>query len=470
MKQTALMHWFVNKSRRPKLVLRKTLLQLLTITNVYKHSPYQIKGTVPVKNPQAGISTYPISGDTHSVITNTDSTADPDFSTSYVLISDEKHIYALAGSPQAPVLVYVCPVGEAPFQVRQPLILYGGDIENFPEGKMATTYGRYLANYIVLATVFNDYFPFQNSIWNTGKVEKGIAEGVIGQHLEPSLCKKYINHAYYLSGFGEIISPSLTRKATTPDPEIIKLRKKLYSELKEQGKETDATALAAMEDTIIRKDKENLQDDPSMAFLGDTGKKFTVHRKRQYGTLGIMEQFDKVKGQYDYVPESTSEGWNIESFVTIANEIRKGSYERGISTAEGGLITKQLVRALQNESITADDCHTTRTLQIKLRASWVHRFYHMNMVIGKQYITLTPENAHLYIDKDVEFRSMMYCEQRPNGYCSVCAGKIFQNLDFTNIGTQPIDMGAALLTLPMKAMHGVKLESIVLNDVDEFVL
>jgi len=244
----------------------------------------------------------------------------------------------------------------------------------------------------------------------------------------------------------------------------------MLDDLKKEGKDKDISELVKVENAIIAQDRKNLEDDPSMAFYGNDGKKFHTHRKRQYGTLGILETFEKTKGNYDYIPKSLSEGWDIESFVSIANEIRKGTYERGISTANGGLKTKQMIRALQDVDITSNDCHTKRYLVVHLTKDNIKSYLNMNMVNPDgSMTTLTDKNMSNYLDKTVSFRSVMYCVQ-PDGYCYACSGKSFENLEFKSIGTQPIDLGSVFLKLSLKAMHGTKIDSFVVDNIDNYVL
>lgn len=472
MKQDIVMHWFTRESRRHSLLKRKTFIQLFSITDIAKHSVYKIHGTVTNTYPPRG-TVFPVLSDKYKITANLSLTKDKDLNIeeNYTLVSDNINIYAIAGSGDTISLICLCPVGNPPILIREPLILYKGDIENLKEDKIVTTYGRFVANYLIFTSVFGDTFEYLNKIFNAGDIEKNIiSPAAIAERIEAHQCGKYIDNSYYLSGLGDIISPTLTRKATTENKEIVKERKRLFKELEEQNKETNTKELVNLENKLIKMDKDNLKDDPSYMFLTDSGKKFNVARKRQYGTVGVLETFEKKKGRYDFINGSLSEGWNIKSFVEICNEIRKGSYERGISTAAGGLITKQFVRALQNESITGEDCHTKRTLNILLTKNNVKEYYHSNMVMNDgTYKELTPENADQYIGKVVHLRSMMYCEQNP-GFCFVCAGREFKNLGFKNVGTQPIQMSGRLMMIPMKAMHGVKINSYELDDIDSFVI
>ena len=466
------MFWFTRKSRRNKLFRRRTFLQLFSITDIAKYSPYRVEGIISNNYPKRG-EVFPIISDKYKITANLDTAKnkDLDVEKNYILVSDNINIYCITGSGDTLMLLCLCPVRNAPFSVREPMILYRDDIENLTEDKIVTTYGRFIGNHYIFTSIFGDLFPYMNKTFSADDIEKDlIAPAAIAEKITAEQCGKYINHAYYLSGLTDVLAPTLTRKSTTENREIIKERKRLLKELIETKKTGNVQELVKLENSLIKMDKDNLKDDPSFIFLTDSGKKFNVARKRQYSTVGVLETFEKTKGKYDFIPGSLAEGWDIKSFVEICNEIRKGSYERGISTAQGGLITKQFVRALQNESITGDDCHTKRTLNVLLTKNNAKEYYHSNMVMSDgTYKELTEENVNQYIGTVVRLRSMMYCEQNP-GFCFTCAGRAFKNMDFRNVGTQPIQMSGKLMMIPMKAMHGVKIISYELDDIDSFVL
>ena len=473
MKQSLFMSWFCDIKRRRKLLERLTILKLFTRMDLNSTCPYTIEGTIsPVMISEESI---PHETDDYKLLIdkNKSNKLDLDIEKNYYLIVHDGIIYALGGTNDKPILINagnIVQINESIINTYSPLILYKNDIENLTEDKIATTYGRYLANYYLLASVFGDKIPYQNDVWNVGKVESEISKKMIHKVINPEQCGKYIDHAYFYSSYGDIFGPTLSRKSTTSDKRLIELRKSMLADLKKQGKENDISELVKVENTLINEDKKNLENDSSMAFYGDSGKKFNIHRKRQYGTLGILETFEKTKGNYDYVPGSLSEGWNIDSFVSIANEIRKGTYERGISTANGGLKTKQMIRTLQDVDITSDDCHTKRYLTIHLTKNNIKSYVNMNMVnTDGSLTTLTDENISNYIDKTVQFRSVMYCIQ-PDGYCYKCSGKSFENLEFKSIGTQPIDLGSVFLKLSLKAMHGTKIDSFTVENIDDYVL
>lgn len=472
MKQDAVMYWFTRESRRHKLFDRRTLLQLFSITDIENNSQYKVEGKISNTYPKYG-DVFPTTSENYKIIARVDKFKNEDLNVekNYILVSDGLNIYCVTGSKDTTMLICLCPVGNPPLKFRDPIILYKNDIENLKEDKIVSTYGRFMGNYYIFTSIFGDLFPYLNKTFAAADIENDIiAPAAIEEKITAEQCGKYIDHAYFPSSLAEIISPTLSRKSTTENTDIPKEREKLIKELKEQGKEGNVQELVKLENKLIKMDKDNLKNDSSYVFLTDSSKKFNVARKRQYSTLGVLETFEKTKGKYDFVPGSLAEGWDLKSFVEIANEIRKGSYERGISTAQGGLITKQFVRALQNESITGDDCHTKRTLNVLLTKNNAKEYLHSNMVMNDGSIQeLTNENMDKFIGKVVRFRSMMYCEQNP-GFCFTCAGRAFKNMDFKNVGTQPIQMSGKLMMIPMKAMHGVKISTYELDDIDSFTL
>ena len=186
---------------------------------------------------------------------------------------------------------------------------------------------------------------------------------------------------------------------------------------------------------------------------------------------GLTEDFTKEKGKYEFIKESLSEGWNTDSFVAICNEIRRGSYSRGIETANGGAQSKMLMRIVQNLKITGDDCGTTRYLEIPLSESIISR-YHGRYVVDpdtNKLVILDKSNQSKFVNKVVKLRSFMYCKQE-DGFCGKCAGTYLTNIDQKVIGVLALEMTSAFLTNSLKSMHSSKVRSTSITKLSKFVV
>lgn len=586
MKQDARMAWYMAASRRPALLKRESLIKLHSTVNTpetitaVKNSEYQnvmdLSGKqwtiIPLQLPTAQFKIGSVISLNISASLSSDQIKS--IQQDYFIVHLDNWVCGVEHKDGSYRLVVLNTKDKPPFDVYDFLVVYPEDIENFPGNKFTTTCGRYLINYYLIASTFLKNctslgelgaLSFVNDQWKINRIESIIARLLINKKITIAACNQYIDHGYFLSSLSELYGSTMTKKSITPDKSIVKLRNKLYEKYKGQLK--DPRIGTIIENEMIAADKEQLKHDPSMAFLGDSGKKFDVHRKRQHLAMGLLEDFDSTKGNYQYIQESLSEGWNPKSFVAICNEIRKGSYDRGVETQIAGLDTKWMMAVFQNCKITGDDCGTTRTLPITINKAvaasyfgvyvqsdknllanpkfmdfskeesvvlanqqylyttragddqkryqigevivtpwkkifvvsskteysnisdcpirYLDNFDQLKKLTGKsvtvfrldeldatsKYTVLTENNYQLYLNKLINIRSMQYCQQ-PDGFCKICAGKIFDDLDFNNLGTLPIDVGSVFLKLPMKSMHGTKVKSfeLILNDLEKYVI
>lgn len=360
--------------------------------------------------------------------------------------------------------------GEPAYSIYDEFILYKNDIENFTEEEpITTTFGRYLANYYLLASVFLSVIPYQNKEMSFGKIESIIAEKIKSKEITTEQGSQYLDNAFFIGSFGEMCVPTLTRKSLTTSPEVKKRKKELLEKYKNQL--DDPVIAAQIENELIELDKKWLEGDPSLGFYGDSSKKFNVHRKKLFLTNGLTEDFTKSQGNYSFIEKSLSEGWDISSFVTICNDIRRGSYNRGIDTAKGGTKTKQLMRLLQNLKITNEDCGTNRYLTITIDESNIKNF-HGRYVLDEETNTLVvidEKNQNKYINKPIKIRSFMYCEQK-DGFCHVCGGEFFKNLDQDVVGVLALELTSSFTTLSLKSMHSRKSSTLNINNLDQYTI
>ena len=361
--------------------------------------------------------------------------------------------------------------GEPAFSIYDELVLHNGDIENYttPDTTITTTIGRYLTNYFALAVPFGNVINYINGEFNIGKVEKQIAEKIKSGELTTEQGGQYLDNMFFIGSFGEMAIPGLTRKSLTVSPEVKKRKKELLEKYKDQLH--DPIICAQIEDELIKLDKEWLKGDPSMGFYGNAGKKFNVNRKKQYVIGGLIEDFTKEKGKYDFIKNSLSEGWEIDSFVTICNEIRKGSYNRGIDTANGGTLSKRTLRVVQDLKITSEDCGTQEYLEIILTKEIINKFLGRWVLnpSNNELEILTNDNKEKYLDKLTKIRSFMYCKQH-DGFCHKCGGVEFGNIGQDVVGVLALELTSTFTKMSLKAMHGVKLNTGRVSSLNSFVI
>lgn len=387
----------------------------------------------------------------------------------YDLFTDKEFIFGVDYTDiDEPKYIVLSKYGEPAFGIYEQLILNNGDIENFTDTTpITTTYGRYLANYFSLANPFGSVIPFINKEFTIPEMESVIADKIRTKELTTEQGGKYLDNTFFIGSFGEMAIPGLTKKSLVTSPEVKQRKKELLKKYKDQL--DDPVILAQIEDELIALDKKWLKGDPSLGFYGDTGKKFNIHRKKQYVVGGLIEDFTKEKGKYKFIENSLSDGWDINSFVTICNEIRKGSYGRGIETAAGGTLSKGVLRLMQNLKITNEDCKTNEYLEITIPESIAYKFYGRYVLDNNKLVLLDKNNIKQYLNKPIKMRSLMYCKQK-DGYCNVCAGEYFKNLGQDVIGVLALELTSTFTKMSLKGMHGIKLKTAEISSLDKYIV
>lgn len=471
MSKTLKEKWFTSASRRSSLLFRYTLLELFTISSIYRDStPFKNSDTKQevFKIEEESLVNNVIASYENRFLNPTDPTKydTPDVHKHYLLFTDDTYIYGLDYIDNQYRAILLGVVESSPFRIHDKLYLENNDIENYSGAGEFTLYGNYIVNYFSLASVFGNKIPYINKEIRIRTIESIIGPLALSNEITVDQITKYLNHTFFLGSFSELIVPVYSKKSLTTDPKISVRRQELFDQYKDQLH--DPVIGSKIEDELIAMDKEWLKGDPAFSYINSSSKRFNVSRKRQYLTGGLMEDFSTEKGNYGFIREALSDGWSKDSFSLWCNDIRKGSYSRGIDTANGGVQTKYLLRMLQSIKLTDDDCGTKRSLLIYLNDNNVQEFYGRNLILpsGKLEV-LTSRNVKQYINTTQRIRSVMYCESKP-GLCFTCAGENYRFLDVKALGAMALEIGSTFLLQSMKSMHGTKLSSFELTNLDQY--
>jgi hypothetical protein len=343
-----------------------------------------------------------------------------------------------------------------------------GAILNYNGKPMETTIGKFLLNYVLLVDPFGDVVQYNNtSPWPTTHVENNeISVAAMDDKITTDQILTYVNNVYFLASYADFCSVAFTEKSIMVDKDVVKHRDMLLDKHKDELH--DPNTMMLVEDELIALDKKSLEGDPSSNFLIKK-KAYNVQRKREFLALGMVEAFGDTDKSYEFIPTNLNDGWKVEDFDTISNDIRRGSYHRAKSTAKGGATSKFLGRSFQESSIVSKDCKTTRTLSVNLTKANHKYFMYMNIVVGSKLVALTKDTISKYIGTTVNLRSPMYCSAK-GGHCYKCMDSRFEKLDIVLLNTAPINIGSTILSLSMAAMHGTKLETFTIDNIDTFTV
>ena len=343
-----------------------------------------------------------------------------------------------------------------------------GDIVNVKE-KMTTTVGRIVVNQLCFVDPFGDVFPFQNKTLNLeDDILKTINNALIKKKIDVASFRKSMDGVFYLGHFTELCTPCLNEHALTTDPKIKQRKAELIKQY--EGQLNDPITIAKIEDELIAMDKEYMKGDNSLRFYTPLGgATFNLWRKKLYLTVGGIEAFSKDSSKYDFLRNSLEEGVRIEDLSIYGNESRKGSYQRGHETQKGGYLTKEVIRAFHDSTITEKDCGTHKGVKIDFNVVDPKKFIGRYILLQNKWIEITTDNVDTIPKKVVTMRSPMYCQCK-TGYCYKCVGKFFEGLDVKQLSMSIVDISNTFMSAAMKNMHGSKLAIFELTSLDDFVM
>lgn len=327
---------------------------------------------------------------------------------------------------------------------------------NVPE---VTTVGRYLENVIMFQIPTNfQVFTYENKLMKTKWVLKKMTDALATGVIDVEQYRKFVDNFFYLNHISEINVPSMSVKSLTTDPRIPEVKKKFIEEHKDQMH--DPFIIKQLEDMLDGMDRAYLGNDSSVTFFNGLGEKsYKIHRKKLFLMVGGTPAFDPASGRYDFNPNSLMEGWTIDMLPTIANEIRKGSYERGRETAKGGAETKLVMRIFQDLMIDMDDCGTKRTITADFKDTFrIKDFIGRTICVGGADVVLTEENISKYDGKVVQLYSPLTCENKYN-LCYKCCGQNAKKFGVKLIGIQTVKITSQFMQTAMSNMHGTVLKT-----------
>lgn len=353
---------------------------------------------------------------------------------------------------------------------EEPLMVEKGMIDNYTKSSpLKSSCGLFLLNMIVYASIFKDRIPYTHDM-NLKKMSKEIGKMVLNKFITVEEYYQLVNHIFYIGDFTELNVPTFSEKAIVAPKTVTALRDKLLKQY--EGQLNDPNIAVKIEDACIEEDIKALQGDPSADFFAVKKKEYDVTRKKMHTFIGGIEKFSSSKGASEYVflPHSLEDGWKPDDIPLIASELRKGSYDRGSSTAKGGELTKFLMRVFQNVTITEEDCGTKQGTPILITKDAVSDFENRYGFINKKEVLLTKDVLESHIGKVIEIRGPHYCLTKNNNYCYKCMGKLFKDTNQQNIGLNAINIGSRFLSLSMKSMHGTKMKTYHVDKLSKFCL
>lgn len=150
-----------------------------------------------------------------------------------------------------------------------------------------------------------------------------------------------------------------------------------------------------------------------------------------------------------FIQGNYAKGLTIDEYVKSSEGARKSIFDKTISTAKPGYLTRQLVYVLHPYKFVTDDCGTKKYLKLPFKK------FSKDWFIGKYYLNPLTQKLELFTE-DTEYnfdyiliRSVFYCEKP---ICRKCFGHVW--FDYANIGIITAQtLGERGTQLTLRAFH-----------------
>lgn len=328
------------------------------------------------------------------------------------------------------------------------------------ESDIATTYGIFLGNMIMLHYPFGTKHPFVNGVitskqvdWITERLVDNPPNGgdVPADKVSVKEFVKFGESCGYISSLATYFASSGSSNTTTVNPAVLKLRDQLYK--KYEGKLHDRTVQAIIEEELVKADKTTFENDPDGKAYLTSGKAFNPVRKKTYLSVGGTSGFGGENAKA-FIGNSLREKWKVEDIHHYANEARSGSYFRGKETQYGGYETKLAYRMAMTSTVAEDFCKANRGMAISfLPTTNLNYYIGRNVVTKNGPVELTAGNVGSLVGKRVMIHSPQYCQTDGGSYCAICMGKKYSQLR-SGVPSVVAHIGDVLMYDKMKRMHG----------------
>lgn len=350
------------------------------------------------------------------------------------------------------------------FDLNDTLVIGPEEVENLSDEQVTTRYGNLLANYILLIEPFGSKIPYKNKRFSIKEIEKEIerrltSEPVDGEDYEPDRIyvkeyNRFRRAAGLIDGLTQLCVPSASPKTLTTHPDI----KRRRSELVEQYRDRlhDPTVISYIEQELRKLDAEHLEGDVSQGFYI---KKKTLDpgRKKSHLMMGLEEAFGDPDVA-DLVINSLAEGIDVEKLPAMINSLREGSFDRGHQTMLGGVVSKTVLRVMQNTKIVEKDCGSKLGIQTPVTSSNRDELIGNYILENEEVVELTQQNIDGYVGSTVTLRTPLFCRSGEDDFCQTCIGRRYEGHERA-LATAASTVGSTFMSIFMASAHAKALET-----------
>jgi hypothetical protein len=258
------------------------------------------------------------------------------------------------------------------------------------------------------------------------------------------------------------ISPSLVR----PMHNVQQLKLQLLEKYKDDLNSSDPTrqliASNAVEKELMALVRQNLKNDYGydMYASGDG------NLDNNYKTINVMRGavFNGLTGKFDVCESSLMDGIKTKDIPSFANSVVAGAYPSAVGTADAGYMAKIILALLQSVNIDPNpnsDCGTTQTIPLTITDRNKQYVLYRYINEGGKKVLTTLDNIGNYVGKTVNLYSPQCCKHE--SICGKCAGRVFHNLEVTQIGLLVTSITQKMLNIKLKSKHDLSQSAAIID-------
>ena len=342
-------------------------------------------------------------------------------------------------------------------------------IERFNTKKeVYTTIGIYIANLHIIRPRFANLFGYINKPFGGETIEyieDILSDALYNDKITTDDMADYYNRVQWLGGHDKMsfISPSITSALLKPPKDIIKKKKQLFKEYKDELSDdnpNNAIVAAKIESELIKDAENYLKNQEGYENFASKSK---INIKNNYKTMNIMKGplQNSFTGKYRVNASEYNTGISKDEYSSIADSSVIGAYARAIATGESGYLAKKTNQTLN--AVTAgpkgSDCGTKKYIEVFLYPNMVDSYLNRYIIDDGKLVELTKENVSKYVNTTVKMRSPMYCKMAEPCYCNMCIGNQPYLLGLNQFGLAISRIPNKLMNLSLKKFHDLTIKT-----------
>lgn len=320
-----------------------------------------------------------------------------------------------------------------------------------------TTVGRLILNSFIMCEEYIERFGYINSPMNSSVNAK------FHENLSVLLVNNSINYKVYNDIINRIdwLGANLTNHTgLCIDYDSLNMSKsfkehknKVYENLKKTNA-SGSEILKAEDELIDMATKEKSHTGMYKMIKSGAKGSFTNNYKVLNIGRGIIKN---GAGDLKLISNDLSTGNGSAEYIELSNNSILGTYGRSMKTAQGGYLTKLVSAGFSYLSIdtSSNDCGTKYFLSTKLTNNNFKEYLYRNVRQKgtHDFTELTLDNYKTFINKEIEYRSPMFCHAK-EGICPMCYGHLHEKNGIrSGLNVVLTDLTSKIMNTSMKSFH-----------------